>query len=57
MEANRAQTLLSFLGTREYTEDEKRFMIELEFVQSLSNVFYLKCMQNTVHAECHRVVR
>lgn len=57
MEANRTQTLLSFLGTREYTEDEKRFMIELEFVQSLSNVFYLKCMQNTVHAECHRVVR
>ena len=57
METNRTQTLLSFLGTREYTEDEKRFMIELEFVQSLSNVFYLKCMNGSVDAESTRVVR
>ena len=57
METNRTQTLLSFLGAREYTEDEKRFMIELEFVQSLSNVFYLKCMGDAVDAESTRVVR
>ena len=56
MEANRTQTLLSFLGTREYAEDEKRFMIELEFVQSLSNVFYLKCTRVAVDAEFNRVV-
>ena len=43
MESNKGLTLLSFLELREYTEDEKRFMIELEFVQTLSNVFYLKC--------------
>ncbi len=43
MESNKGLTLLSFLELREYTEDEKRFMIELEFVQALSNVFYLKC--------------
>ena len=57
MEMNRTQTLLSFLGTREYSEDEKRFMIELEFVQSLSNVFYLKCMNGSVDAKFARVVR
>ncbi len=57
METNRTQTLLSFLGSREYSEDEKRFMIELEFVQSLSNVFYLKCMNDSVDAKFARVVR
>ena len=56
MEASRAQTLLSFLGTREYTEDEKRFMVELEFVQSLSNVFYLKCTNASVRIEPNRAI-
>ena len=48
--------MLSFLELREYTEDEKRFMIELEFVQTLSNVFYLKCTLINVIILCVRAI-
>ncbi|KAK8793743.1 hypothetical protein JH06_4417 [Blastocystis sp. subtype 4] len=57
MESNKGLTLLSFLELREYTEDEKRFMIELEFVQALSNVFYLKWLSDNGYFEDEAFLR
>lgn len=37
-------SLQGFLKKREYSEEELRFMQDLEFVQGLCNPFYLKCI-------------
>lgn len=44
MENQRQLSLLEFLSKREYSEEELRFMQDLEFVQGLCNPFYLKCI-------------
>ena len=44
MQQPNQSTLQDFISKREYSKDEYRFMLDLEFVQDLSNVFYLKCI-------------
>ena len=36
-------TFDEFLKQKDFSDEQKRFMIELDFVQSLANVYYLKC--------------
>ena len=36
-------SLQDFIQRRDYSEEEIRFMLDLEFVQDLANVYYLKC--------------
>lgn len=45
MQQQNQGTLYDFISKREYSKDEYRFMMDLEFVQDLSNVFYLKCTE------------
>ena len=45
MQQQNQGTLYDFISKREYSKDEYRFMMDLEFVQDLSTVFYLKCTQ------------
>ena len=39
-------TLQEFLEKRQYSDEEIRFMLDLEFVQNLGNVNYLKCKES-----------
>lgn len=44
MNTNEKVTLDNFLRKGNFTDKQKQFMIELDFVQCLSNVYYLKCI-------------
>ena len=35
--------LRDFIQRRDYSDEEIRFMLDLEFVQDLANIYYLKC--------------
>lgn len=37
-------SLLEFVSQKKFSDEDYRFMQDLEFVQDLSNVFYLKCI-------------
>mgnify|MGYP000000650269 FL=1 len=54
MQQQNQGTLYDFISKREYSKDEYRFMMDLEFVQDLSNVFYLKCTKWSWMGEWNR---
>ena len=50
-------TFDEFLKQKNFSDEQKKFMIELDFVQSLANVYYLKCMCFTDYNKLFRAFR
>lgn len=52
MQQDNKVSLRDFVQRRDYSEEDIRFMLDLEFVQDLANISYLKCFIVKGHYYC-----